>query len=132
MVVVQKEEIGRTGEVVLGLAGGLFGVLGALFAIGIGGLQPPSPGAIFTVSTLGWAALAFSVLGIIAACLAAVRGRLAGGLLLVSALGGLACISFFYILPFILLACSGAMCILRAPIKKTPPIKTSFKSPATP
>ncbi len=65
-----KKEKSRTIELVLALLGGIFGFFGALFAIGIGGL-----GGAFEMEEaskvvgLGFAAIVFSIIGIVGAVL---------------------------------------------------------------
>lgn len=106
----QKKEKSRTVELVLGLLGGIFGFFGALFAIGIGGL-----GGAFGVSGasdvvgLGFGAIIFSIIGIIGAVTVKSKSKRAGSLMIISAFGGLICISFAFLLPFILLLIGGIM-----------------------
>lgn len=102
----------RTLELVLGLLGGIFGFFGALFAISIGGL-----GAAFNLSgasdvvRLGFAAIVFSILGIVGAVLVKSKTRIAGWLMIVSAFGGLISISLAFLLSFILLLIGGIMAL---------------------
>ena len=69
----------RTGEFVLGLLGGIFGIFGAFFALFVGGL-----GEVFeaegaeTISGLGWVAILFSVVGIVASVIVKNKPKLAG------------------------------------------------------
>lgn len=109
----------RTAEFVLGLIGGIFGFIGAIIALTVGGLGGAfgAEGAL-TITTLGWFAMLFSVIGIVGASLVNSWTIGAGIFMLVSAVGGLICISFFYILPFILLVIAGLMALLRKEKKK--------------
>lgn len=113
--VTQAHKVGRAGEITLAILGGVFGLFGGLFALGVGGLQQTGSGAAggTDITVLGWSAIGFSALALVAAVLVSSRSKLAGWLLLVSAIGGLIAISFFYILPFILLLIAGLMCLLR-------------------
>lgn len=107
-----KKEKSRTVELVLGLLGGIFGFFGALFAIGIGGL-----GGAFgmeeasKVVGLGFAAIVFSIIGIVGAVLVKSKTKIAGWLMVISAFGGLISISWAFLLPFILLLIGGIMAL---------------------
>ncbi len=100
----------RTVEFILGLLGGIFGFFGALFAILMGSL-----GGAFGMEEaskivgLGFAAIIFSIIGIIGAALVKSRTKIAGWLMIISAFGGLISISFAFLLPFILLLIGGIM-----------------------
>lgn len=104
----------RTPEFVLGLIGGILGFIGAIIALSVGGLGGAlgAEGAT-TITTLGWFAMLFSVIGIVGAALVSNWTIGAGIFMLVSAIGGLICISFFYALSFILLIIAGLMALLR-------------------
>ncbi|MCW9134285.1 DUF4064 domain-containing protein [Bacillus paramycoides] len=104
----------RTTEFVLGLIGGILGILCALIALFIGGLNSAldSDGAN-TITALGWGAVILSILGICGSILVKTKAKMGGTMLVISAVGGLICISFFYILPAILLLISGLMGIFR-------------------
>ncbi len=114
MMTTEAAKVGRAGEITLAILGGVFGIIGGLFAVGVGGLQQTGSGATqMNVGGLGWSAIAFSALAIVAAFFVRSRSKLAGWLLIISAVGGLISISFFYILPFILLLIAGLMSLLR-------------------
>jgi len=90
----------------LGLIGGIFGFLGAMFAIfvGIAGEAFGSANAS-QFYALGSSAMVFSTLGIAGACLS---GRKIGGwLMIISAIMVLISISLFGVLPFVLLLIGG-------------------------
>ena len=97
----------RVGALVLGVVGGIFGLIAALLALGIGGA-----GSAFgtqgsgTVVGLGFSAIAFSLLGLLGAGLAMAKPRFAATLLLVSAIGFLISVSWFALIttPLFLLA----------------------------
>ena len=104
----------RTVEFVLGLIGGIFGFFGAIFAMLVGGL-----GKIFgasgasTVVGLGWAAILFSILGIVGASLVKSKKKLGGWFMVISAIGGAISISFAYALSFVLLIIAGLMALIK-------------------
>lgn len=97
----------RTAEFVLALLGGIFGIFGAIFSIMFGSLTESN------IQLLGWSALVFSTVAIVSSVLVRIKPKIAGGLMLVSAVGGLVSISLFYVLPFILLVVGGLMSLLR-------------------
>lgn len=97
----------RTTEFVLALLGGIFGIFGAIFSIMFGSLTQSN------VQFLGWSALVFSAVAIVSSVLVRIKPKIAGGLMLVSAIGGLVSISLFYVLPFILLIVGGLMAVLK-------------------
>lgn len=91
---------------VLGITGGVFGILGGLFAV-IFGTAFGSMAEISSISTQGWVAIAASVVAIVAATQAEGHAKRSGWLLVGSGVVGLVAISFFYILPVILLVIGG-------------------------
>ncbi|MFH1224857.1 MAG: DUF4064 domain-containing protein [Candidatus Diapherotrites archaeon] len=112
----------RTVEFVLGLIGGILGFFAALLAILIGGLGAAVGEAVDSQETassgslvilLGFSAIIFSIIGIVGAALVKGRPKLGGGLMLVSAVGGLISISLFYSLSFVLLFIGGLMGLLK-------------------
>jgi len=107
-----KQQKSRTTELVLGLLGGIFGFFGAFFAIGIGGLAGAfgASGASDVVG-LGFVAIIFSIIGIIGAVTVKSKPKRAGWLMIISAFGGLICISLAFLLPFILLLIGGIMAL---------------------
>ncbi len=104
----------RTTEFVLGLLGGIFGFFGAIFALFIGyvGTAFEASGASTLVS-LGWGAILFSILGIVGAAFVKNKTKLSGWLMLISAIGGIISISFYYLLSFVLLLIAGLMALLK-------------------
>lgn len=116
---IQQQRVGRAGEMVLAILGGVCGIIGGLLAVGLGGAQDAVGDQSMNVGSLGWAAIGFSTLAIVAAFFASSRSKLAGWMLIVSAVGGLISISFFYILSFILILIAGLMCLLRGRKKAT-------------
>ena len=101
-----------TVEFILGLIGGIIGFLAGGVAIIVGSL-----GSAFALSGasdvigLGVGAIIFSIIGIIGAAIVKSKTKIAGYLMIISAIGGLICISAFYILSFILLIIAGIMAV---------------------
>ena len=92
----------RTTEFVLGLLGGIFGFGGSFIALAVGGVGKffGASGAS-TISSLGWLALLFSILAIVGSVVVRHKPKLGGVFMLISAIGGLISISFFFILSFV-------------------------------
>ncbi|MFS0655479.1 DUF4064 domain-containing protein [Bacillus sp. 179-C3.3 HS] len=112
----------RTTEFVLGLLGGIFGFFGATSALFIGGIDEAiNDSGTSQFTGLGWSAILFSILAIVASVVVKKKAKLGGALLLVSAVGGLISISFFYILPAVLIVIAGCMGVFRKePAKAVP------------
>lgn len=108
------QEDKRTTEFVLGLIGGIFGIIGGMLAMGVGGAA-----AVFgvksagTVGNLGVSALLFSILGIVGSIVVKSKGKLGGLFMTIAAIGGIISISMFYILPGILLIIPGLMGLIK-------------------
>jgi len=104
----------RTTEFVLGLIGGIFGFFGSFIALAVGGIGGAfGASGASTISSLGWFALLFSILGIIGSVVVKHKAKLGGIFMIISAIGGLICISFFYILSFVLLLIAGLMGVIK-------------------
>jgi hypothetical protein len=84
----------KTSALVMGIVGGVFGMLLALFAMAVGNL-----GNDTTVGALGAAAFVFAIVGIIGGALTGSRSGWAAALLLVAGIGIIVSISAFGILP---------------------------------
>lgn len=102
-----------TVEFVLGLFGGIIGFLAGSVAIIVGSLGSAfaAKGASDIIG-LGFGAIIFSIIGIIGAATVKSKTKIAGYLMIISAIGGLICISAFYILSFILLIVAGIMAVI--------------------
>jgi hypothetical protein len=104
----------RTTEFVLGLLGGIFGFIGAIIAMFIGGI-----GSVLgaedasTVIGLGWLAILFAIIGIVGAALVRNKTKLGGWFMIVSAVGGVISVSFGYALAFVLLIIAGLMAVIK-------------------
>ncbi|PKR82412.1 DUF4064 domain-containing protein [Heyndrickxia camelliae] len=104
----------RTTEFVLGLLGGIFGFIGAFMALFIGGVDAAfNSSGESEIIGLGWGAVLLSILGIVGSVVVRSKAKLGGIFLLISAIGGLICISMFYILPSVLLLIAGLMGLFR-------------------
>ena len=110
---VQTEKIkSRTVELVLGLLGGIFGLIGAITAIMFGGLgQALNASGASSIVGAGVMAIIFSIIGIVGAVIVKSRNKTAGYMMLISAFGGLICISLAYVISFILLLIGGIMAL---------------------
>ncbi|AWC32746.1 membrane protein [Bacillus cytotoxicus] len=104
----------RTTEFVLGLIGGIFGILCVFIALFIGGLGSAleADGADSIIG-LGWGAVGLSILGIVGSVMVKSKAKVGGIMMTIAAIGGLICISMFYILPCVLLLIGGLMGIFR-------------------
>lgn len=104
----------RTTEFILGLLGGIFGFIGAIMALFIGGVDAAfSSSGESSIIGLGWAAIFLSIIGIIGSVVVKGKPKFGGLLMLVSAIGGVISISLFYLLPCILLLIAGLMGVFR-------------------
>ena len=103
-----KKEKSRAVELLLGLLCGIFGLFGAFLAISMGRLGEASevPEASEFI-VLGYAAIVFSIIGIIGAVLVGSKTKTAGWLMIISAYGGLISTSFSFLLPFMLILFGG-------------------------
>ncbi|GAB6284791.1 MAG: hypothetical protein STSR0009_09910 [Methanoregula sp.] len=101
-----------TVEFILGLIGGIIGFFAGVAAIGIGALGSAfSAQGASSLIGLGIGAIIFSIIGIVGAAIVKSNTKNAGYLMIISAIGGLICISAFYILSFILLIIGGVMAV---------------------
>lgn len=119
----------RTAEFVLGLIGGIFGIIGGILALTVGGAAAAfgvSGGA--TVSVLGFIAILLSVLGIVGAAIVRKNSKLGGVFMTIAAVGGVICISAFYILPGILLIIAGLMGLIKKSNKAAATTETVVKT----
>ncbi len=102
--------MGRTAELVLGVIGGVFGILAAIFVINVGGLSETLGYSHYEFFyNRGGAGLLLGCIGIIGAAIVNRNNRIAGGLMLLSAVGGLLALGLFWSLSFILLLVAGLL-----------------------
>lgn len=111
---VEPLQTKRTAEFVLGLIGGIFAIIGGILAMIVGAagaaVEAPEGGSVIL---LGIAALILGALGIVGASYVKSKPKTGGGLMIISALGGLLAISGFYIPAAILLMIAGLMGVFR-------------------
>ena len=101
-----------TVEFILGLIGGIIGFFAGIAAILIGSIASAfSVNSASNVIGLGFGAIIFSIIGIVGTAIVKSKTKIAGYLMIISAVGGLICISAFYILSFILLIIGGIMAV---------------------
>ncbi len=94
----------RIASLILGILGGIIGIIGGIFAFTVGGLgQAFGADGAATVANLGMAAIPAGILGIIGGAMAIAKPKLAGFLMLISAVSGLIFVSAAYVVAFILL-----------------------------
>ena len=104
----------RTAEFVLGLIGGIFGFIGAIMALLIGGVDAAfSDSGTSEVIGLGWLAFLFSILAIVGSIVVRSKAKLGGIFLIVSAVGGVISISMFYLVPAVLIIIAGLMGVIK-------------------
>lgn len=104
----------RTTEFVLGLIGGIFGILSAIVALFIGGVDAAfSSTGTSDIVGLGWSAVILSIVGIVGSVVVKSKAKFGGILMIISAIGGLISISMFYILPAVLLLIGGLMGVFK-------------------
>lgn len=106
----------------MGLVGGIFGIIAAIVAMMIGGLDAAfSETGTSDISTFAIVALLVSIVGIVGSAFSKSKPKLAGWLMLISAFVGFMSISMAYVLPGVLLAVAGFMGIFsRKKIKDAP------------
>ncbi|MCA0970838.1 hypothetical protein LCM20_09570 [Halobacillus litoralis] len=102
----------RTTEMVLGIVGGLFGFGAAFFALFVGAIDESINGSS-ELSALGTTAFIFSILAVAGGILVKFKPKLAGWLMLISAVGLVIAISLFGVIPAIFLIAAGLMGVIR-------------------
>lgn len=102
----------RTAEFLLGLIGGIFGILGAVFAVVVGQIGAAFSPGLESVTYLGISALFFAFLGLVGGAIVKSRAKAGAGLMLVSAIGGLISVSLAYVPAFLLLLVGGVKAVL--------------------
>ena len=107
-------KISRTIEMVLGILGGVFGLIGAIIAFFIGSL-----GSAFAVTgssdvtVLGASAFLASIVGIVGAVYVTKDPKIGGIILIISAIWLLISISLFGLLGAVLLGIAGVIALIR-------------------
>ena len=108
----------RATEMVLGILGGLFGFGGAFFALFIGAVDESFNSGASEFSALGTSAFIFSIIAVIGGILVKFKPKLAGWLMLASAVGLVISISLFGIIPALFLIAAGLMGVIRKESKE--------------
>jgi hypothetical protein len=114
-IALTEGKMGRTVEFVLGLIGGIIGFFGAIIALMIGGIGSALGGGkgASLLTSLGWMAILFAIVGIVGAALVKSKTKLGGWLMIISAIGGVISVSFAYALSFVLLIIAGLMAVIK-------------------
>lgn len=102
----------RTAEFVLGLIGAIFGFIGAIIVIFLGGIDTALTGST-TIVFSAWLALFMSIVGLVGAIMVRSKAKMGGILMIISAIAGIICIFVFYLVPGILLLIGGLMGFFR-------------------
>ena len=112
--------------VALGIIGTIFGFFGALFALGIGGLGEAfeAEGATSVIKS-GVVAILASITGLVGAVLVFGKPKLAGWLMIGSAIVGLVAVSLFYIIATVFLGIGGVLALTIKQKEKEPSKATS-------
>ena len=98
--------MGRTGEMILGI------LVAALLVLFIGGIgEALEVSGAETVTERGLGALFMGVLGIVGGAIVDKNNKVAGALMLISAVVGLILVSGFWVLSFILLLVGGILAL---------------------
>lgn len=98
---------------IIGVLGGIFGIIAAIFALFFGGLigiSVAEEGSL--VTGLGIGALVSSIVGIVGAVLTNISSRWAGSLMLIAGIGGFISISTFYVIAGPLLIIGGILTLV--------------------
>ncbi len=111
----------KIAALILGIIGGLAGLVGGILALTVGGLGGAfgAHGAHLVTHLGGWA-IVFSLVGIIGGALAMGPSKIAGIMMLISAIGGLISISMFYVIAFVLLLVGGILALCSQTTKNAP------------
>lgn len=104
---ITANETSRTLELVLGIIGAIFGLLGGVFAIMLSHLEEAE------IFALGISALLASIVGIVGSVYVKNNAKTGGIILIISAIWLLISISAYGILGFILLGIAGLIALIR-------------------
>lgn len=113
----QKENVpekskSRTGEMILGIIGGLIGIIAGILAISIGGIA-----GVFGVDHApsiiggGFGAILLGIIGIVGGAIANKNNKYAGYLMLISGIFGFIAVSAFWIISGLILIIGGALAL---------------------
>ena len=111
--------MGRTGELILGIMGGIFGIFSGIFAMTFGGIGVAIGGdGASSIVGLGFAAIIFSITGLVGSTITKGKRKVGGWMMIGSAIAGTISISAFFILPGLLLLIGGIMALMIKEDKK--------------
>lgn len=104
----------RTTAFIMGLIGGIIGIISGIVAMTVAGIGMAfgAKQGLITVS-LGVTAILFSIWGIIGSVIVRNNGKLGGMFLTAATLGGFITISFFYLIPGVLMGIPGIMNLVK-------------------
>jgi len=103
----------RVASMILGIVGGIAGFGGAIFALFVGGVDASfSASGTSSIIGLGAAAIFFSLLGLVGGALALKKPKVAGIMMLISAIGGVISISWGYVVAFPVLLVAGILALI--------------------
>lgn len=122
----------RTAELLLGLIGGIFGILGAVFAVVVGQIGAAFSPGLESVTYLGISALFFAFLGLVGGAIVKSRAKAGGGLMLASAIGGLISVSLAYVPAFLFLLVGGVKAVLGSEEESTEESQEQHGTPQGP
>lgn len=104
----------RTMELVFGILGGFFGLIGGIAAIVIGSFGEAFNFAGYSdIMILGTVAIVVSITGVVGAVLVKKNPKLGGSIMVLSGIMGFICIFVFYILGGIFMVIGGLMALIR-------------------
>ncbi|TCP19946.1 uncharacterized protein DUF4064 [Scopulibacillus darangshiensis] len=101
----------RNTEFVLGLLGGIFGFIAAVFALFMGSIDEAINGSS-SLGSLGVSAILASIVAIVGSVVVKFKPKVGGIIMLVAGIWGIISVSFFYILSTVLLVIAGLMGLL--------------------
>ncbi len=102
----------RITDFILGLTGGIMGILFFIFTIFIDNLSKTlKVEGANGIIVLNWLPIILSVIEIIGCLIVTFNAKIGGFLMIIAAIGGVICITLFYLLPGALLLISGSMSI---------------------
>jgi hypothetical protein len=108
------KEPSRTLELVLGIIGGFFGLMGGIGAVLIGSFGSAFNATGYSdIMVSGIVAIVVSIMGIIGAVLVRNKPKLGGLLMILSGIIGFICIFVFYVLGGVFLVIGGLLALLR-------------------
>ena len=103
----------RVASMILGIIGGIAGFGGALFALFVGVVDASfSASGTSSIIGLGVTAIFFSLLGLVGGALALKKPKVAGIMMLISAIGGVISISWGYVVAFPVLLVAGILALI--------------------